>query len=163
MIKLLLKVFCIFLFVSCTKKEPPSDEELKKIFVSNKEKFIYLKELCYQNEDFRSIDIDKKEILNHEGKKIFSVKNEKIFKTIIEKQLNPIFKSIECLRFFENDTSDVLAVRFVYHSVGIAVSGRLKAIEYKSDSQIIKFSVSGNVLKKIPGEKNWFIYDSEGH
>ena len=163
MIKFLLKVFCVFLAISCTKQEPPSDEELKKIFFNNKEKFIEIKKLCYKNKNFRIIDIENKEILDQNGKKIISTENEKIFQTIAEKKINPIFKNIHCLQYFENGKTDILSVLFVYFSVGISVSGRLKSINYKSDVAKIKFSVGEDILKKIEGEENWFIFDSEGN
>lgn len=163
MIKFLLKIFCVFLVISCTKKEPPSDEELKKIFFNNKKKFIEIKEICYKNKNFRVIEIEDKKILDQNGKKIISTENEKIFQTIAEKKISPIFKNIHCLQYFENGKTDILSVMFVYYSAGISVSGRLKSIDYKSDVEKIKFPVGEYILKKIEGEENWFIFDSEGN
>lgn len=159
MIKFLLKVFCVFLFVSCTKQEPPSDEKLKKIFFAYKEKFIDLKELCYQNKELRTIDISKKEILNNERKKIPLIETEKILNKIAKTKINPFFKKIQCLRVYENDNFDIVSVRFVYHSVGMVGSGNVKGIEYKNDVEKIKFPFGEKIFRKIEKEENWFIYD----
>jgi hypothetical protein len=149
------------LALSACAPEPPSDDDLRRIFLAYEERFEDAGRLCEMHSSFRSVEPREDRIvaITASGERLALDPSEEQRVASLLKDAKLL--SVICVRGYRK-TGEVgpVIVRYVAYAAGLSVSGRMKAIDYmlEENGERSSSKLESGDWRKLPKE-GWYIYD----